>query len=285
MAGETGEVQEISEAEAIASFNAGLELRNTEPTSQPEPTPTPEPAAPQEPALKEDAPKPFNVNEKDWTELRNKAAAIDEIRADSKRQIDTLSGHVGGLKQIVEQLRQRGATKLTPESLKRMSEQYPELTAALAEDLSEFLSAPQGKTPDSDDLDKRAKTLVEAEISKATADLNKKILRSYHRDWVDVLRSDEFKAFQLTLTPEENQKLMQSTDGEYIADRITDFKEAKARADALRKPATPAPVNKTAAARQARIESAVPAKGTGGAQVAPDAADEFNSGYALKGKG
>ena len=48
-------------------------------------------------------------------DLMKAASDADQIRQDSKNKIDVLSGHVGGLKQKLEQLQQT-RNKLTPAS-------------------------------------------------------------------------------------------------------------------------------------------------------------------------
>lgn len=235
-------------------------------TTEPEPTPEPEPPAP----------KPANITEQDWAELQSKATAIDEIKAESQRKFDTLAGNLGGMKQLIEQLRQRGGVKLSPGQLKRTAAEFPELEAMLTEDLNEVLSAPNQAAIDPEEIDKRARALMDAELPKVVAAMEKKILRSYHRDWVDVVRSKEFQDWEATLPQAERDQLKTSTDGEYIADKITEFKEAaKAKAKAAADAAAKQPRSN---ARQARIESAVAPRGTGGHAEAPSEDDDYLAG-------
>lgn len=281
MAGENEQVEQTEE-EAIAAFNAGLEIRNTEPSTNP--TPTPEPVVEAEPASKAEAPKPFSVTEQDWNDLRAKATAIDEIKAETKRQIDGLAGSFGGLKQQLTQLQQRGV-KLAPGQLKRLSEHYPELESHLAADLNEILSAPSGTTLDPEEIDRR----VQAALSQERVERQKEWLSDNFPEWENDLRSEGFRAYQLTLTPADCKELNDSTNGRLVGKHIKAFKELQAKATTL-KTATPAP-KPTAAPRPAstgradRLEAATPAKGTGGAAPAPDPTDDFNAGWTRKGKG
>jgi hypothetical protein len=272
-------------AEELASFNVGFKMTDEPAATQtPQPEKTVEPAS-KEPENKEDPPEYVQITRKDWDDLIAKAGAIDEVRSDSKRQIDSIAGNVGGLKQQVERLQQRGGTKVTAESLKRLGAEYPALAEALAEDISEILSAPAGTTLDPADVERRARELIAPTVNK----LEKNILRLRHPDWEQALASDEFKAYQRTLPPEENARLMESTDGEYVGEHITTFKQRKAQAEKQRetsKPvASPAPTAAPrSSARQERLEAAAPAKGQGSGAEAPNPVDDFNSGYGLKGR-
>lgn len=262
---------EQTEAEAIASFNAGFDSANPQ-TTPPAQVESEEPA-PKEP----DAPKYVQITEQDWTELRAKAASIDEIKAEHKRQFDSLNGNMGGMKQIVDGLKQRGGVKLTPGMLKRTAAEFPALEALLTDDLNEILSAPdQGKTFDPTEIDRRARALMDSEIPKVSEALKMEILETRHPDWKEDLRSDAFKAFQQTLTPAENANLMSSTDGVVVARFITAFKKRQSV-----KPNSQA----TVSSRQSRIESGVPAKGTGGSAPAPSESDEFEKGWKLRTSG
>ena len=257
------EVIEQTEAQALGDFNAGFDGGDADQVASPEPE-----AA----EAAEEAPKTASITEQDWNELRSKATAIDEIKADSQRKFDNLAGNIGGLKQVIERLQTRSGMKLSPGQLKRTAAEFPELEAMLTEDLNEILSAPQQGSYSPEEIDQRAKALMDVELPKMAVALEKKLLRSYHRDWVDVLRSDDFKAWQLTIPPDENAKLMSSVDGEFIADKITEFKDAvKAKAAVKPSPAR--------SARQTRIEAAIPAKGSGGHAPAPSDEDEFNAGF------
>ena len=232
----------------------------------PTPTPAAESSTDTPVETKEDIPKPASITEKDWADLLNKASSIDEVKAETQRKIDTIAGNLGGMKQLIEQLRQRGGVKLTPGQLKRTAAEFPELEAMLTEDLSEILASGTGGV-NPEEIDQRAKALMDKELPQVVAAFEKKILRSYHRDWVDVVRSPEFVNWQKTLPQDEQDKLLNSIDGEFVADKITEFKSFKAK-----------PVLAPRNTRQSRIEAAIPAKGTGGHAPAPDADDDFMAG-------
>lgn len=266
-----------AEPETIAPRQGGEETASKEPVATPMPTPVPTPAPPPEP-------KNVTISEADWQEVRTKAQAFD----DHTRQINTLSGNLGGLKQQVEKLQARGVTKVTAESLKRLAAEYPDLAGAIAEDLSSILSAPSGTTLEPEEVERRANELLTTEFTTKVNALERKLLKVAHPDWVEVLRSAEFKAYQQTLPPADNAKLMESVDGELVADHITAFKARKAAEKPKDQPkpaATPAPTGapRKTSPRQELLEAAAPAKGQGAGAETPDPVDDFNAGWKLKG--
>ncbi len=239
---------------------------------------------------KADAPKLAQITEDQFKSLLAKAESVDQLRAESKRQIDTLAGHLGGMKQIVEGLKQQ-RSKLTAGQLKRVAAEYPDLAKLLEEDLGESASvATETQQVDQSEIDRRVQEGTAKEVAKSVVALETKILRLHHKDWADVVVSQGFLDWQKTLPPEDQTKLLTSTDGEYIADRITEFKEkvkadqeaarlraeaeAKARADTARGSAKPS-------GRQKLLEAAVQPRGSGGHPTgdAKSEDDEFLAGF------
>lgn len=234
----------------------------------------PAPTAQAEP---EPAPKLAQITEDQFKALMAKADEVDQIRSDSKRQIDTLAGHLGGMKQLVEGLKQQRAT-LTPGQLKRVSAEFPDLGKLLEEDLGE-LAGTQSHAVDPAEIDRRAQAIVAQELAKAEVKGEIKFLARQHKDWVDVVKGQEFIDWSRTLSPDDQTKLM-GNDGEFIADRITDFKADKAaKAKAAQEAADKAKSQKPSTNRQQRLEAAVPPKGAGGHAPAPAEEDEFEVGF------
>lgn len=259
-------VVEETQEQANSDFEGGFEgnAQTTTPAADALEAPVEEPVD-AEPVAAE-KPKLAEITEAQFQQLMSKASEVDQIKAESKRQIDTLAGHLGGMKQLVEGLKTQ-RQQLTPGKLSRLTAEFPELGKLLEEDLGEALAG--GQTLDPGEIDKRAQAIVSSELPKIAAQFETKLLRTYHRDWVEVVRSPEFAAWELTLPPEEQAQLKSSNDGEYIADKITQFKAAKTVK-------APAPTPST---RQRRLEAAVAPKGTGGHAPAASELDEFNAGF------
>ena len=262
MPGEVTVQDEVVDQSATDEFEAGFEDATTTPQESSTPAQTTE-AAPEQPA-----PEYVQITKQDWEQLLNKASVIDEMKAESKRAIDTLNGNLGGMKQVVEQLRQGKNVKLTPQQFKRTVSEFPQLAELLADDLNEALGgASSAPAFSSEEIEQRAKKVAQETISP----FERKLLRLYHRDWDTVLRSDEFKTWQNTLPPDVNQALVNSNDGEFVADKITEFKDWKAKHTKVAPKAN---------SRRQAIEAAVPVRGTGShTPTSRSAEDEFNEGF------
>lgn len=253
-------------AQDEAAFNAGFD--DGEQTTTPDTT-TVEAGAEPEPTPKEpEPPKLAQITEEQFQSLMKAASDVDEIRRDSKSKIDALSGHIGGLKQKLEQL-QQGRSKMTPGQLKRVNAEFPELGKLLEEDLGETFTG--GSQIDPEEIDKK----VQARVAEQVVPLQKTILHLYHRDWNEVVTSKDFMDWQKTLPADEEQKFLASNDGAYIAGVITSFKDFKA------KQATPTqtPPKPDGANRQRLLAAAAQPKGTGGHATGPTAEDEFMAGF------
>lgn len=269
---EGAEVEQLQTPEQAAqAFAAGFEDDEDKQT----PTPAPESASPaaetpkEEPAAEQPAPKYAQITEDQFNDLMAKVGQIDEGR----RQIDTLSGHLGGMKQVVEGLKHQRKS-LSAGQLKRVAAEFPELAEALQGDLSELA----GQGVDQAEIDKRVESVVEARVSQKAVEFETKLLRFYHRDWDKVVVSDDFNAWKAALPPDERTRLDTSNDGEYIADKLTEFKEAKAAKD--KAAAEAAAKAKSSSNRQQRLEAAVPPRGTGGHTPSKSgASSDFQAGW------
>lgn len=241
--------------QAAQAFAAGFE--DDEDTQTPTPAAeSAQPAAKEEPQPAQDtpsAPKYAQITEDQFNDLMAKVSQIDEGR----RQIDTLSGHLGGMKQVVEGLKQQRKS-LSAGQLKRVAAEFPELAEALQSDLSEL----GGASVDPVEIDKRVESVVETRVAAKAIEFETKLLRFYHRDWSEVVVSPDFLAWKGQLPEAERTKLDTSNDGEYIADKLTEFKAAKAAKD--KAAAEAAEKARSSDKRQQRLEAAVPPRGTGG---------------------
>ena len=241
--------------EAAQAFAAGFDDDEDKQTPPPA-AESAQPAAKEEPQPAQDtpsAPKYAQITEDQFNDLMAKVSQIDE----GKRQIDTLSGHLGGMKQVVEGLKQQRKS-LSAGQLKRVAAEFPELAEALQSDLSEL----GGASVDPVEIEKRVDSVVEARMAVKAVEFETKLLRFYHRDWEAVVASNDFTAWKNQLPEAERTKLNTSNDGEYIADKLTEFKAAKAAKD--KADAEAAAKAKSSDKRQQRLEAAVPPRGTGG---------------------
>ena len=249
-------VEEQTIEQATQAFAAGFDDEQT-PTpvsveTKPEVTPEPE------------APKLAQITEAQFSDLLAKASMVDE----SRRQIDTLSGHLGGMKQVMEGLRKE-RKQLTPGQLTRVTANFPELAEDLQADLADLTGAPQ---VDPEEFGRRVSTEVESKMAVKSVEFEAKLLRFYHRDWKEVASSKDFQDWKSTLPEGERNTLNNSNDGEFIADKLTEFKSLRAKASDTAK-------SKSSDSRQRRLEAAVSPKGTGAAAASPRATSDFQAGW------
>lgn len=257
--------------QAAQAFAEGFEDDEQTPTpASPEKTETEQPAAEPEPkeAKEPEPPKLAQITEAQFNELMAKANQFDE----SRRQIDTLSGHIGGLKQVIEGIKQQRKT-LAPGQLKRLGAEFPELAQALQEDLSDFAAVPAAIDPE--EVGRR----VKAEIEPLKQEVQIEILSLRHSDWQEVTSSTEFQQWKATLPQDTRTALDNSWDARFIAGKLTEFKAAKAAKDEAARKAAEASKRQQTDTRQKRLEAAVQPRGTGGSASNTKAVDDFSAGW------
>ena len=269
-------------------FNAGFTQEGAGPTTTPEiakPTEedkgqVKEPEQKPNPAEPAHEPKYVQVTEDELQRLRSAATAIDEIKAESKRQFDAAFGKIGGMQQLLDQLKSQTpsgqAVALTEEDFADLKEQWPELADLTLKGFNKVLDKLKGTgAPTATiDVDKLVAERLAPEIDRVRQEYRTEItdlrLRAHHKDWKTVLNSQDFLAWEKTLPQEEQQKFLTSSDPEYVAEMITKFKTAQqAAADKAKKNST----------RQELIEASVAPRGTGGHAPAPSEDDEFDAGF------
>lgn len=255
--------------QAAEAFAAGFEDDEDKQTPTPAAEATPPAAEEKKDEPPQPAPKYAQITEDQLNELMAKASQFDE----SRRQIDTLAGHIGGVKQVVESLKQQRKS-LSAGQLKRVAAEFPELAEALQSDLSEM----GGASVDPAEIDKRVESVVESRMAAKAVEFETKILRFYHRDWDQVVVSNDFLAWKAQLPEAERTKLDSSNDGEYIASHLTAFKAAQAaKKEAADKAAA---ASKASDNRQKRLEAAVPPRGSGGQPPSRSTANnDFQAGW------
>lgn len=237
---------QVSEDEALlAGFNAanGVEA--------PEPEPKPEPE------------KPTLIAGYTEDQVRK---AFDTIAALEQRE-SKVFGSLGGLKQAVESLKQQpqtSSTKLTLDSLKRVSAEYPELAKLLVEDLGSF---PVASTVDPSQVEQLVEQRVQTSVAKTTQAYEQRFLTFQHPDWRQVVASDDFVGWKETLPPETKAELDASWDAEFIGSRISEFKEWKSKNI------------QTKQTNQRRLEAAITPKGAAVTRAVTNETDAFLAGF------
>jgi hypothetical protein len=191
--------------------------------------------------------------------LLAKAAEFDRLKEQMTHESQKMYGKFGEFQKKINQLQQQSAAgqpvKLTKESLKRTLSDYPELAEALADDLGEILKSPASGL-DQANVDTLVSEKLGQEVAKINQANEQKLLAFAHRDYKQVLTSDDFKIWRGTLPADVQQALDSTWDAVFVADAITEFKTWK------QKSAADAEEAKTR--RTKRLENAVVPNGTPG---------------------
>lgn len=230
-------------------------------------------------------PKLAQITEDQYQDLLKTATAIDEIKADHKKQLDTAFGKIGGIQQLVTQLQsstQAGKpVELTDEDVADMTAEYPELGALQLKVLQKVVGKLRGTgSIDPAMVDQRVQERINPEIEKIKDEVRREYankftdfeLKSYHRDWNAVVKSPEFKTWMDKLPEAERTTLMNSEDASVVAQTIDKFK-------ASTKPVK-APIKEISSRQKQLAAAAATPRSTGGhAAAGSSPEDEMTSGY------
>lgn len=187
------------------------------------------------------------LTEEQVKNLLLKAGQVDELSG----QLRKAFGRMGEFNNEIQQLRQRGGVKLSADKFKRLGEQYPELAEALAEDLSGALEAPSsGPAFDINGFSNAVEQRLSAQQATLNQEIEKRLLTRAHRDWADVVRSNDFQLWAANVLPKEDStKLAETWDADFISDKLDEFKSFREQS------------TKTQQSKQKRLEAAVAPKG------------------------
>lgn len=220
----------------------------------------------------------ITITQKDFDELKAKAARVDEVEAKFQKSMDTAYGSFGGKLDNLEQRLQNIQTPaaasttapLTKESFTALAA-YLDGDDALIEALvTDFGNLPLGGAAAQTQVDYEAVNAAIAEtvaerVDQVTKDFEIKLLTLQHPDWRKVRVSEEFTAWEKTLTPEANELLNNSWDGLKLIEAFNQFKNHQAKKEELN------------LRKQQLLEDNIPIQG-GGSRTSQQMTDPFNEG-------
>lgn len=170
-----------------------------------------------------------SFKESEFKALMAKAQKVDELEAAINGNQSKVFGKFGEMQRFINELKAAPTgqpVNLSGAKLKRVTDAFPELAEALAEDLSELtLASPAQSTFDSSELEQR----FEQKVEEIRRESEQKLLSMRHRGWKETVKSDDFVLWKGTLPAEERQQLDNSWDAEYISDKLDSFNEWKSR--------------------------------------------------------
>lgn len=288
---------EADDAAALAEFEGGFTGTETKPDDVPAIEKTPEAGVTEEAVIAEvpkveEVPQPkASLTDEQVEKLLATAGSLDEVKAAVDKLRSDAFGRVGGIERLIKTLQESttegAAIEVTVDDLKEVGEEYDLLTPRLAKSLTRVLGKLKGTKSSVPSMTKEeietraneiANTAAATEGSRVMTAMLHNQLAMLHRDWRDVVgpkdSDTEFRRW-LKATPDKEREALASTDPNYLADVITEFKETK------KKPAPkPTPVGKDP--REDRLREAVPVRGGGGKPPAPKqqtAQEQFEEGF------
>lgn len=237
-----------SDAEIAEAFSEGFaDFAEGEPPKESQPTePTPTGPSEQPVVAKEPEPEFIQLTKDDWTRTQQ---LITGLEAKLKRGLDDNYGRIGGLQQLVQQVRESNKSrkiKLTADDFPALKDEFPTLVGHLIEGLNAKLGEGVAGGAEPIDLEPiRAELKAEAEqrqqaelkIQKVEEERRqeaREALADTHEDWVDVVglpgpngeppSETDFRKWVGTLPEQEQEKVWNSWNPRFLAKKITEFK-------------------------------------------------------------
>lgn len=175
-------------------------------------------------------------------ELKAKFEHVDRLQ----KAVDTTAGTMGSRlaeqQQLITQLQaQRQAVgSLTPDKLKKLSAEYPELADILASDLNDVLGQPgQAATFDPKQIESIATSIAEQKILEADRKRELVYLAKKHSDWKElasfvpdpqtnapIWKNPKFGEWVRKQPAEVGQKISGQWDPDYVMEQLDKFKGA-----------------------------------------------------------
>lgn len=259
-----------AQAAEAAAFNAVADEGDAEqepagreqPPEEPPEGETPEGAGKQQPENPEPVAEPWKAE----------LSALQEHSEKNIRQVYGKLGEVGHLLKQLQQSRNPTKVALPEDALKRVTEEFPELAKSLREDLQEVLNGglvfeSPATTPD---FTEQFKTQRDQTLSEVDKRVEQRLLRRDHRDWEQVVQSEDFKGWVTNVLPQaQAAQLNDSWDADFISEKLTEFKSWKAAKQSQ------------ADKRKTRLEQAIaPSRGLSGRPVEDDSEEAaFIAGF------
>ena len=167
------------------------------------------------------------VTEAQLTAMLAKLPKIDEIGEMTTSEVRKLHGKIGELNRTLQELQKTGAgnkatVKLAATHFKRLSEEFPEIAEILAEDLNEAGFA--GGSDDQARLEPLVNERVLQVQEQMQKDMQMNLLKIQHRDYLDVVKGDDFKVWMQTIPVEDQKQINDTWDAMYLGEKISEFK-------------------------------------------------------------
>jgi len=235
-------------------------------------------------SIEPDAPKLVQLTEEQYNSLMGLTTAIDQIKAESKRQSDTVFGHLGGLKQSLSALQEMTKNIVDkptqtqvndaisdPEEWAQLKNDFPEWALATERLLDSKLGAQ--KQFDEHAFVEHVMKQVEGKTVKIREEIIDDALDTILPNWVQEINTPEFNSWMST-QPDDVKALANSDrmrDAASMLNKYNSFKTEQKRQQEN--------TAKVAKSRENRIAAAVTPRGSGGHPTGSTLEDDFEAGY------
>ena len=202
-----------NEAEEEAAFESGFNGTDLEPAAEPEPT--------EAPAESQEAPPEHTEPEASPAQtptMEDLMALIAEQKQETQKVRDKLFGKIGELQQRIDTAK-TSASGLSPKARENLESEFPELAAMLFDQtpVQAQQEPVQTYTPNYD-------LPPSVDVDAIKQEFEMKLLTRDHRDWREVVNSQEFIGWTNSLPVEVAAELATSNDSDYVSAKITEFK-------------------------------------------------------------
>lgn len=200
-------------------------------------------------------------------QIQSILAKVPELDRKLESSIQKITGKMGEYNRTLQSLQQMqqtaapatqvAARKIAADMLKRTKEEFPELAAQLAEDLSEiFSAAPTQQQPQFDP--RMIDQAMDQRLKQMSRQYELKLLSLQHPDWNEVRSSPEFNLWLETKPAEYKAQLMNSEDALYVSGELSKYKVEREASTSRKKTnrlaAAVAPTGTTARSAPAQTE-------------------------------
>lgn len=270
MVGDVADVDENEDADLESGFSDAIPEAGKE-----------EPAA--EPVKDEPAPevKYRQVTEDEWASLQAKAAEIDAVRADVRKDVDRAFGKMGGVERTLAELQKATpaghALEVTDDVVAELTEAFPEVGALVLQSFKNLAKGMKGTAPAADKAAPAGAPdpeQLESTVSARLLALQLEALDDAREDWREVIGAPDdsenaYRKWLKTQSPEYQARLAATNSAAVISRSLDKFDSDKAKAveQAAKEKAeadAKAAAEAKAAARRKVLGAADAPKGAGG---------------------
>jgi len=147
-------------------------------------------------------------------------AVIETQKTEQQKLRDKVFGKVGELQQKIDAVKPQ-AGGLNPKAAERLKAEFPELHEMLFGEADDTVDQPEHQVA-------QVQTVV-VPAEDGTRALERRLLTRDHKDWEQVVATDEFASWRdNVLPPEDAEALDDSWDADFISLKLTEFKAYKA---------------------------------------------------------